>query len=499
MGVSFARSIRSKFLLISLLIEVSMLALLVGNSVRLIREHLEAQVDARIQAVERAYSTAVLIPLASHDYAMLRDILDGFKNSQDIVYLAVTDTQNKILASSGWNSAKPLPAAGRQGNLRNIVFNVSSFGQDYGQIHYGLSTDRVDAAIRTLFSQSLLIALIEILLSLILLSITCYLLTRNLTSLTDASEQVAGGNYSAIIPVRGRDEVAVLTENFNRMTSAVRERHEKVHYYQGELEKTNRQLEATLLTAKELALLAEQANTAKREFLQNMSHELRTPMNGVMGMAQLLSITNLTQEQQAYLKDLESSADNLLTLISNILDFTAVAGEKTCLSITSFVLKDLIGDLVASNKVLADEKRIVVTFKIDQRIPMYIYGDKDRMYQILDNLMSNALKFTSQGNIQIEAHQVLTTSEQAIIKFSVTDSGVGIAEDRLETIFNAFTQVDGTNTRQYGGIGLGLSIVKVLVELMGGTIGAESSIGKGSTFWFKLPLVYNAPEECHES
>lgn len=476
-----------------------MLALLVGNSVRLIHEHLDAQVDARIQAVERAYSTAVLIPLASRDYAMLRDILDGFKNSQDIVYLAVTDTQNKILASTGWNTTKSLPAEGRQGNLHNIIFNVSSFGQDYGRVHYGLSTDRVDTAIRTLFSQSLLIALIEIVLSLILLSITCYLLTRNLTSLADASEQVAGGNYDTVIPVNGRDEVAVLTENFNRMTAAVRERHDQVQFYQAELEKTNRQLEATLLTAKELALLAEQANTAKREFLQNMSHELRTPINGVMGMAQLLGVTSLTQEQQTYLKDLEFSADNLLTLISNILDFTAVAGEKTYLAISAFVPEDLIGDLVASNKVLANEKSITVTSKIDQQIPTPVYGDKDRIYQVLDNLMSNALKFTHQGSVQIEVQQVLATKEQAIIKFSVTDSGVGIAENQLETIFNAFTQVDGTATRQYGGIGLGLSIVKVLVELMGGTLGVESSLGKGSTFWFKVPLVYNVSEEVQHT
>lgn len=499
MGVSLARSIRSKFLMISLLIEVSMLALLVGNSVRLIHEHLDAQVDARIQAVERAYSTAVLIPLASRDYAMLRDILDGFKNSQDIVYLAVTDTQNKILASTGWNTTKSLPAEGRQGNLRNIIFNVSSFGQDYGRVHYGLSTDRVDTAIRTLFSQSLLIALIEIVLSLILLSITCYLLTRNLTSLADASEQVAGGNYDTVIPVNGRDEVAVLTENFNRMTAAVRERHDQVQFYQAELEKTNRQLEATLLTAKELALLAEQANTAKREFLQNMSHELRTPINGVMGMAQLLGVTSLTQEQQTYLKDLEFSADNLLTLISNILDFTAVAGEKTYLAISAFMPEDLIDDLVASNKVLANGKSITVTSKIDQQIPTPIYGDKERIYQVLDHLMSNALKFTHQGSVQIEVQQVLATKEQAIIKFSVTDSGVGIAENQLETIFNAFTQVDGTATRQYGGIGLGLSIVKVLVELMGGTLGVESSLGKGSTFWFKVPLVYNVSEEVQHT
>ena len=499
MGVSLARSIRSKFLMISLLIEVSMLALLVGNSVRLIHKHLDAQVDARIQAVERAYSTAVLIPLASRDYAMLRDILDGFKSSQDIVYLAVTDTQNKILASTGWNTTKSLPAEGHQGNIRNIIFSVSSFGQDYGRVHYGLSTDRIDTAIRTLFSQSLLIALIEILLSLILLSITCYLLTRNLTSLADASEQVAGGNYDTVIPVKGRDEVAVLTENFNRMTAAVRERHDQVQFYQAELEKTNRQLEATLLAAKELALLAEQANTAKREFLQNMNHELRTPINGVMGMAQLLGVTSLTQEQQTYLKDLEFSADNLLTLISNILDFTAVTGEKTYLTISAFVPEDLISDLVASNKVLANEKSITVTSKIDQQIPTHIYGDKEHIYQVLDNLMSNALKFTHQGSIQIEVQQVLTTKEQAIIKFSVTDSGAGIAENQLETIFNAFTQVDGTTTRQYGGIGLGLSIVKVLVELMGGTLGVESRLGKGSTFWFKVPLVYNVAEEGHHA
>lgn len=491
MGVRFTRSIRSKFLLISLLIEVTMLTLLVGNSLRLIREHLETQVQARIQAVERAYATSIVIPLASRDYATLRDILDGLRASQDIVYIAVTDTQGKMLAASGWDSSRQLPPEGRQKNLRNIVFPVSSFGQVFGQVHYGLSTDRVDAAIRTLFTQSLLIALIEIILSLILLSLTCYLLTRNLTQLTDASAQVAEGKYDTVIPVHGSDEVAVLATNFNLMTAAVRERHDKVQYYQEQLEQTNQKLEAALLTAKELAQLAEQANIAKREFLNNMSHELRTPMNGVLGMAHLLGITSLTEEQQEYLKDLETSADNLLTMISDILEFTVVAEKKAHLAIAAFNLEELMEQIMQTAKLYSAEKGVAVTCQLTAQISRTLYGDSLCIGKVMQQLLSNAFKFTDQGMVTIQVLQVQDNQEQTTLRFAVSDTGIGIAADRLDTIFSTFNQADNSNSRRYGGSGLGLNIVKLLVDLMGGTVGVASEEGKGSSFWFTVPLLYD--------
>ncbi|MCE1227398.1 MAG: ATP-binding protein [Geobacteraceae bacterium] len=470
-----------------------MLALLVGNSVRLIRNNLEEQVQARIIAVERAYATAVVLPLAARDYATLRDILDGMRTAQDIVYFAVTDPQNRILASSGWDSTRQLPAPGRQNNVRHIMLPVTSFGQEYGQVHYGLSTNRIDAAVHAVFSQSLMIALVEIFLSLILLSITCYLLTRNLSNLADASHQVADGNYDTVIPVRGRDEVAVLTENFNRMTTAVRERHAKVQFYQDELRQANQELETTLQKVRELTRLAEQATVAKREFLQNMSHELRTPMNGVLGMAQLLGFTSLNEEQQQYLASLESSADNLLTMISDILDFTALAGRQTQLVISGFQLHEVIGAIEQAARLNIGSKEITLKTLLEPQTQKIVYGDRQRIQQILHHLVSNAVKFTVHGEITIAVEVMDDDSKRMIVKFTVNDTGVGITPEQLETIFSPFNQADNSSTRQYGGAGLGLSMVKLMVELMDGQVGASSIQGGGSSFWFSIPLQLNSP------
>ena len=201
-----------------------MLALLVGNSVRLIEQHLHEQVDARITAIELAYKTAVAPPLAARDYATLRDILDGWRKTEDVRYLAVTDPSGRVLAASGWPLNQALPQAGVEGEVRHIVFNVELLGQRYGEVHYGLSTAFISAATRGLLWQSGLIALAEISLSVLLLSLIGYFLTRHLVSLATASVRVAEGDYDQRMDIAGQDEVAVLAQNFNAMADAVKSR-----------------------------------------------------------------------------------------------------------------------------------------------------------------------------------------------------------------------------------------------------------------------------------
>lgn len=225
MTLKIRRSLRAKLLLASLVVEALMLALLVSNSVRLIEHHLSAQLDARIQAIELAYKTAVAVPLASRDYATLRDILDGWRKATDITYLAVTDPDGRILASSGWPPEQALPLVNRNsGQVRDVRFAVDYLGQTYGHIHYGMSTAFMDQASGELLVQSSLIALAEIILSLILLSAIGYLLTHHLVTLAEASINVAQGHYEERMEIKGEDEVAVLAQNFNRMTDAVRSR-----------------------------------------------------------------------------------------------------------------------------------------------------------------------------------------------------------------------------------------------------------------------------------
>ncbi len=220
-------SLRSKLLLASLLIELAMLTVLVGNSMRLIGQHLEHQLEVRVQAIELAYKTALAVPLASRDYATLRDIIDGWRKAEDVRYLAVTDPQGKIIAAAGWDRDRPLPAAssaGLPGDVRHVVMRVDYQGQVYGSLHYGLSTAYIQAARDQLFEQGALIAVVELALSLLLLSFTGYWLTRHLVTLAAASARVADGDYSVRLDYRTGDEVGTLAGNFNAMTDAVRQR-----------------------------------------------------------------------------------------------------------------------------------------------------------------------------------------------------------------------------------------------------------------------------------
>ena len=227
MSFRFTRSLRFRLLAISLLIEAVMLTILVGNSLRLIEAHLMRQTESRIAAIQLAYKTAVAVPLASHDYATLRDILDGWQQADDIAYLAVTDPAGKTLAATGWPSGTALPKASATlaaGELHHVVFPVDLMGQRYGDVHYGLSLAFLDAAKGDLFVQGALIALAEMALSMILLSAIAFWLTRHLTALTDASGRVAEGEYHTRLDIVGEDEVGQLATNFNRMAEAVESR-----------------------------------------------------------------------------------------------------------------------------------------------------------------------------------------------------------------------------------------------------------------------------------
>lgn len=220
-------SLRFRLLVASLAVEALMLALLVGNGLRLIQDHLVRQAESRIAAIELAYKTAVAGPLAARDYATLRDILDGWQKAEDVRYLVVTDPAGRVLAAAGWSEGTVLPppsTAFRTGETHHVVFSAEFLGQVYGYVHYGLSLGFLDSARRDLFTQSLLIALAEIGLSFLLLSLIAYWLTRRLVELTAASSRVAAGEYDVRLAADGRDEVATLAANFNAMARAVETR-----------------------------------------------------------------------------------------------------------------------------------------------------------------------------------------------------------------------------------------------------------------------------------
>jgi len=273
-------------------------------------------------------------------------------------------------------------------------------------------------------------------------------------------------DYSIRVEKTSNDEVGTLIGGFNEML--------------GQIEQQNKEL----VEAKELA---EQSEKAKESFLANMSHEIRTPMNAILGMANLLHSTPLNSVQQKYLDAINISGNSLMVIINDILDFSKIEAGKLSFETIGFKPQDVIEHLVASVQYKLTEKSIIITPKISEKVNQIVLGDPVRLNQILLNLVNNAIKFTPQGTIDIICEDEKEDEKNLTLKFTVSDTGIGISKEKMDKIFESFSQADVSTTRKFGGTGLGLTISKNLVELQNGSISVESEEGKGSVFSFIIP------------
>jgi len=442
------------------------------------------------------------VALLFDESASAEETLSSLRAKVSIVNSCIHRPDGTLFASYSRDKTKetdcpPLTGTGVQhhfqGEYLTLQVPIMANQELVGTVYIRSDLSEIDIRIKRFINIVSLVVLLTLVLAYLMSARLQKVISDPIMSLVRTARRITENkDYSVRAELKSQDEFKVLIQAFNEML-------EQISYREKALEEANEHLEervesrtaelkminVDLLEAKEAA---DAASLAKSDFLANMSHEIRTPMNGVLSACELALAEEVPPKLEGYLQIINDSGYSLLSIINDILDFSKIEAGKLELEHSPFELREMFDKLSEMFGSRAVEKEIELLVDVDPTIPDLIIGDSLRLKQVLINLVGNALKFTSRGSIMIRAKCLEKSEKQVTLALSVKDTGIGIPTEKLDKLFEAFTQVDTSTTRKFGGTGLGLTIVKKLVDLMGGEISLESQVNQGSTFQITLKM-----------